>query len=122
VFVNQLGKVPNHALHAATKTLLTAPIPLEFKLSLAPGPIANYENDPQSALPDFGPTFAQASAQAAPTERSALGDLHARLDSIVQTAATSAFKLPLRYGAVCALVVLPLLRLRLTRSHARQRT
>jgi MFS family permease len=118
VFVNQLGKVSGHALPAATETVLTAPIPLGLKLSLAPGLVADTNNAPQSALPDFGSTFAQAAAHATATDRAALGDLHARLDSIVQSAATSAFKLPLRYGAVFALLVLPLLRLRFTRSHA----
>lgn len=109
VFVNQLGKAPNHALPAATKTVLTAPIPLELKISLALGLASDYKNAPQSALPDFGSTFARASARATPTQRAALADVHTRLESIVQTAATSAFRLPLRYGTIFVLLVLPLL-------------
>jgi MFS family permease len=122
VFVNQLGKAPNHALPTAARTVLTADIPLALKLSLAPGLVADYRDAPPSALPDFGPAFARAAASATPTERAALRALHARLDSIVQTAATSAFRLPLRYGAIFALLVLPLLRLRLARIHARHRS
>jgi MFS family permease len=113
VFVNQLNQAPNRALPAATQAVLTAPIPADHKVSLAPGLVAAYKNAPPSALPDFGPAFAHASAHATPSERAALRDLHNQLDSIVQHAATSAFKLPLRYGAIFAIVVLPLLSVRL---------
>jgi MFS family permease len=113
VFVNQLNKAPNQALPAATTAVLTAPIPADLKVSLAPGLVAAYKSAPQSELPDFGPTFARAGAHATPARRAALRDLHSQLDSIVQHAATSAFKLPLRYGAIFTLLVLPLLGLRL---------
>jgi MFS family permease len=113
VFVNQLNNASNQALPAATQAVLTAPIPPDLKLSLAPGLAAANKNAPQSELPNFGPTFAQASAHATPAERAALRNLQNQLDSIVQHAATSAFKLPLRYGAIFAILVLPLLSLRL---------
>jgi hypothetical protein len=113
IFVNQLNKAPNQALPAATRVVLTAPIPATLKLSLAPGLVAAYRNAPQSELPDFGPTFARASAHAPTSYRTALRDLHAQLDSIVQRAATSAFRLPLRYGAIFAILVLVLLGVRL---------
>jgi MFS family permease len=109
VFVNQLGKAPKHALPAASRTVLTAPIPLELKVSLALGLASDYRNASQSALPDFDSTFERASARATPAQRAALDDVHARLASIVQTAATSAFRLPLRYGASFVFLVLPLL-------------
>lgn len=113
VFVNQLGKAPNQALPAATKAVATAPMPVGLKFSLVPGLLADYKKAPQSELPDFGPTFAHASEHASASERVALSDLQKQLDSIVQRAATSAFKLPLRYGAIFAILVLPLLGLRL---------
>jgi hypothetical protein len=113
IFVNQLGKAPDHALPLATRAVLTAPIPADLKLSLAPGLVAAYKNAPQSELPDFGPTFARASARATPSQRAALRDLHNQLDLIVQRAVTSAFKVPLRYGAIFTLLVLVLLGLRL---------
>ena len=113
MFVNQLNQAPNQALPAATQAVLTAPLPSGLKLSLAPGLVAAYKNAPQSELPDFGPTFARVSAHATPSQRTALRDLHRQLDSIVQRAATSAFKLPLRYGAMFAIAVLLLLSLRL---------
>lgn len=120
-FVNQLNKAPNQALPAATKAVLTAPLPSDVKLSLVPRLLAAYKNAPQSELPDFGSAFAHASTHATPSDRKALHDLHTQLDSIVQRAATGAFKLPLRYGAIFAILVLPLLGLRLSRSTAKSR-
>jgi MFS family permease len=122
IFVNQLHNAPNQALPAATQAVLAAPLPTDLKLSLAPGLTAAYKDAPQSELPDFGPTFAEASTHATPSERAALRDLHKQLDSIVQQAATSAFKLPLRYGAIFALLVLLLLSARVVagRKPARQ--
>jgi MFS family permease len=119
VFVDQLKSAPNQAQPAATKAVLLAPISLGTKISLAGGLVADYKNAPQSQLPDFAPTFAQASANASPSERPALGALHNQLDAIVQRAAASAFKLPLRYGAIFALLVLPLLGFRLIRIRTR---
>jgi MFS family permease len=116
VFVDQLNNAPNQAQPAATKAVLLAPIPLSTKISLAPGLVADYKQEPQSQLPNFTPTFAQASAHATPAERAALQDLHTQLDAIVQRAATNAFKLPLRYGAIFALLVLPLLGFQLLRN------
>jgi MFS family permease len=121
VFVDQLNSAPNRALPVATRAVITAPMPLSLKFSLAPGLVADYKRAPQTALPDFAPTFAQAAAQATPSERVALRALHERLDSIVQTAATSAIKLPLRYGAIFAIAVIPLLSLRLIRVANRRR-
>ena len=118
VFVNQLNKAPNQALTAATSAVLTAPIPLGTKLSLAPGLVTDYKRASQSELPDFAPTFAHASAGATPSERTALNALHEQLDSIFQREATNAFKLPLRYGAIFAILVLPLLGVRLSRRTA----
>lgn len=121
IFVSQLNKAPNKALPAATRAVLTAPMPLGLKLSLAPGLIADYKRAPQTQLPDFTPTFARARARATPSEQAALTNLHDQLDSIVQRAATSAFKLPLRYGAIFAIAVLPLLALGLILAGNRRR-
>jgi predicted MFS family arabinose efflux permease len=112
IFVTQLHQAPNQALPAATKAVLTASLASDLKFALAPGLVAAYKNAPESELPDFGPTFAQVRAHATPSQRTALRDLHSQLDSIVQRAATSAFKLPLRYGAIFAISVLLLLSLR----------
>jgi MFS family permease len=113
VFVDQLNSAPNKAITSATKAVLSAPLPLTMKLGMAPGLIHAYKVAPQSELPNFAPAFEQMSAIATPTQRVALIDLQARIDSIVQHAATSAFKVPFRDGAIFALLVLPVLGFRL---------
>ena len=118
VFVDQLNTAPNKAVPVATNAVLIAPIPTALKISLAPSLEADSKHAPQSELPNFSPTFAKASAHASPAERAALVSLHRELDSIVQRAATSAFQLPLRYGAIFAIAVLPLLGLALIRRRA----
>ncbi len=112
IFVNQLNKAPDQALPAGTTAVLTAAIPDSLKSLLAPGLLADYKRTPQGELPDLGPTFARVSAHATRRQRAALSNLHRQLDSIVQRATTHAFKLPLRYGAIFAILVLPLLSVR----------
>ena len=74
-----------------------------------PGLLAAVKSSPQSRPPDIAPVFARVSAAAPPSERAALGTLQKQLDSIIQRAATHAFKRPLLYAALFALAVLPLL-------------
>jgi MFS family permease len=120
IFVHQLNTAPNKAFPAAEKAVLTAPLPTSTKLSLAPGLIHAYKVAPQSELPDFHPTFLKAEAQATSSDRINLAALEKQLDAIVQRAATGAFKLPLRYGALFALLVLPVLAFRLGYVRRRQ--
>ncbi len=120
LLVSQLNRAPNRAIPAATSAVLTAPLPGNLKLSLAPGLIADYKESPQSELPDFSATFARADAHATRSDRVQLAALHRRLDSIVATAAANAFKLPLRVGAIFALIVLALLGLRAASARLRQ--
>jgi predicted MFS family arabinose efflux permease len=113
VFVNQLSNASKQAVPTATQAVLTAPVSPTLKLSLASGLEAANRNAPPSELPDFSPVFARARVHATPPERGALHQLENELDSLVQHAATSAFKVPFRYGAVFAIIVLVLLSLRL---------
>jgi Major Facilitator Superfamily len=112
IFVNQLNNAPDQALPAGTEAVLSAPVPVGIKSSLARGLLADYKKTPQGELPDFGPTFARASTHATGSQRAALRSLHGQLDSIIQRATTQAFRLPLRYAAIFAILVLPLLSLR----------
>jgi MFS family permease len=113
VFVNQLSAAPNKAFPEATRAVLGAPLPTSTKLGLAPGLIGAYKKASQSELPNFHPTFVKAEATATPAQRVQLAAVEKQLNAIVQRAATSAFKKPLRYGALFAIAVLPLLALRL---------
>src|SRR5262249_41198606 len=76
VSVNQLNKPQNKAVPAATKAVLTAPMPAPLKFSLAPGLVTSYKHAAQSEIPNFDPTFARAAAHATPSERVALSALH----------------------------------------------
>jgi MFS family permease len=122
IFVHQLNTAPNKAFPSAEKAVLIAPLPTSMKFALAPGLIAAYKAAPQSELPNFHPPFARVAAQATPSQRVALANLEKELDAIVQRAATSAFKVPLRYGALFAALVLPLLALRLGYVRRRQQS
>jgi MFS family permease len=113
VFVDGLNTAPKEAFPEATRAVLGAPLPTGQKLALAPGLIGAYKNTPQSELPNLHPAFAKVEATATPAQRVQLAALERRLNVIIQHAATGAFKKPLRYGALFALVVLPLLALRL---------
>jgi MFS family permease len=120
VFVNQLTTAPNKAFPQAERVVLGAPLPAGMKLALAPGLIHAYKIAPQSELPNFHPVFVKAAAVATPAQRVVLASMERQLDEIVQRAATSAFKLPLRYGALFALLVIPLLAARVIYVRRRQ--
>jgi hypothetical protein len=113
VFVNQLHRAPAQAKSAAAIAVFAAPISVRLEVGLVPGLEAAYRHAPQGQLPNFGPAFARASVHATRRERAALVGLRRQLGAIVEHAVTSAFKLPLRYGAIFAIAVLPLLGLQL---------
>jgi hypothetical protein len=112
VFVAQLNSITNQATSEAAGEVILAPLPLTIKAELAPGLAAAANSAPQSAPPDFAPVFTKISAGAPRNDRSQLAALQRRLDSIVQRSVTHAFKRPLLYAALLALLVLPLLGLR----------
>ncbi len=115
VFVDGLDAAPGRAVPDVAGALLTAPIPAATKAQLVPALTAAYANAPESRPPDIGPAFARVSEQAGAPERLQLTLLRRRLESIIQRAATHAFKRPFLYAAGLALLVLPLLGLRLRR-------
>jgi predicted MFS family arabinose efflux permease len=114
VFVNQLNAAPDQATRDVAKALFSAPIPVVMKFELVPGLTHAYKIAPQSRPPDLGPAFEQVSANASAAQRVELALLEQRLNLIVNRAATHAFKRPFAYAAAFALLVLPLLAVRLT--------
>jgi predicted MFS family arabinose efflux permease len=123
VFVNQLNSVPNQATKTAAGYVLIAPIPLTMKGELAIRLEAAVAAAPVSRPPDIGPVFDKVSATATPSEKAHLAVLEQQLNSIIQRAATHAFKKPFLYAALFALLVLPLLGARVwyARTTRRQR-
>ena len=118
VFVGQLNAVSGSATAQVTAEVIDAPLPTALKLQLAPGLEAAANNAPQSRPPDISPVFRQISVHATASEKLQLAVLETRLEAIIQRAVTHAFKRPLLYGAIFALLVLPLLGARLARLRA----
>jgi predicted MFS family arabinose efflux permease len=113
VFVNQLNTVPNKATQQAAGYVVAAPLPLSMKGELAIRLEAAVAAAPVSRPPDIAPVFAKVGATATASQRVELAVLQKQLDSIIQRAATHAFRRPYIYAALLALLVLPLLGLRL---------
>jgi hypothetical protein len=113
VFVDQLKAAPGRALPPIAKAIFSAPMPNDLKLQLGAGLLAANASAPQAQLPDFGPAFANVSAKATPATRLLLIRIKSEVHSQVERAATKSFQKPLLYCAVFALLVLPLLLLRL---------
>jgi hypothetical protein len=109
IFVNQLKAVQIPATRAGTVAVATAPIPTSTKLELARTLPAAVARAPQSELPNIAPAFEQAAAGEGPVVRAQLAVLEQRLDAIIQRAATHAFKRPMQYAALLAILVLPVL-------------
>jgi predicted MFS family arabinose efflux permease len=118
VFVNQLNAASTAPTAQATVKVLTAPLPLAMKVELGVRLKAAVDAAPVSRPPDITPVFDRVSATATPSEKANLAVLEQQLNSIIQRAATHAFKKPFLYAAVFALLVLPLLGLRVW--HARR--
>ena len=109
IFVNQLKAVSDPATRLATTAVVSAPISTSTKLELARTLPAAVAAAPQSELPNLTPSFQQAAAGKGPAERAQLAALEGRLNVIIQRAATHAFKRPMQFAALFAILVLPLL-------------
>jgi predicted MFS family arabinose efflux permease len=109
VFVDQLNASTAGATSEAAGTVIIAPLPNTLKFQLAPGLQAAAANAPQSRPPDIAPVFQRVRTQAPPSAQASLTVLQRQLQSIINNAATHAFRRPLLYGAIFALAVLPLL-------------
>lgn len=112
VFVNQLNAVSSSATPKVTRAVLTAPLSVPTKAKLAVGLEAAVKAAPPTSPPDVGPAFDRVRATAPPSERVELAALEKQLNAIIQHAATHAFKRPFLYAALFAVLVLPLLGLR----------
>ncbi len=112
VFVNQLNSTTNRATKPVATAVLSAPLPLTMKAQLAVQLEKAVAAAPVSRPPDIGPGFDKVGATATPSQKVDLAALERQLNSIIQRAATHAFKRPYLYAALLALLVLPLLGVR----------
>ena len=70
-----------------------------------------YAGTPQGRLPDLDTAFANV-ARADPSQAGELETIQEEVESIIERAATSSFQRPLRYSALFALLVVPVLAIR----------
>jgi hypothetical protein len=115
VFVHELHTASDRAVSQVAAAVFTAQIPDDLKAQLAAGLLAANANAPQSRLPDIGPAFARVQARASAPTRAKLVSLESEVQSQIEHAATHSFRRPLLYCALFALLVIPLLALRLRR-------
>ena len=108
-FVSDLKAVPKKAIPEVANAIIANPIPTPMKLELGVRLLATYNSTPQAQLPDLGPPFSAVSAKANGPQRSQLADLHANIDSTIETKVTGAFQRALLFSALFALLVLPVL-------------
>jgi MFS family permease len=113
IFVADLNDASQRAIPSVGQAVAAAPIPATLKSELGSGLVKAYGDTPQGRLPDLGRPFARVSAHANPSTRAVLAALRARLDSTVERAVTHSFRRALLFSALFALLVLPVLALRL---------
>jgi predicted MFS family arabinose efflux permease len=111
VFVNSLNAAPARAIGPVSRDVLSSPIPILLKLQIGGGLIAADNRASPSQLPDINPTFAQAAASANAPTKAELRVLKARVQALIERAATRSFKQPMLYCALFALLAIPALAL-----------
>ena len=112
VFVIQLNAAPDQATMTAAGYVLIAPIPFTMKAELGARLASEVASAPLSSPPDIAPAFDEVSASATPSQKATLAALEKRLNDIIERAATHVFRRPFLYAALLALLVLPLLAVR----------
>jgi predicted MFS family arabinose efflux permease len=122
VLVHELNTASSRAVPQVAAAVFTTQIPDDLKAQLAAGLLAANANTPQGRLPDIGPAFARVGARASARTRGKLVGLESEVQSQIEHAATHSFRRPLLFCALFALLVIPLLALRLRRFGPRQLT
>ncbi len=111
IFVNDLDKAPGRAVPQVAIAIYGSPLPKERKDDLADELLKAYAGTPQGRLPDLDTAFANV-ARADPSQAGELETIQEEVESIIERAATSSFQRPLRYSALFALLVVPVLAIR----------
>ncbi len=106
VLVNQLKAAPGRATPQVTSAIIGSPISLGTKLELGARLVIADAQAPQSQLPDFKPSFAQAAAGESADTRRQLAALETEVQAIVQRAVTHSFREPLLSCALLSLLAL----------------
>jgi predicted MFS family arabinose efflux permease len=115
IFVGDLNAAPQKAIPSVAGAVAAAPIPESLKGELGTELIKVYGATPQGSLPDLEPAFARVRRDASGPTVQQLGTLESQLQSTIETTVTHSFRRSFLFSALFALLVLPVLGLRLAR-------
>ncbi len=119
VFVHDLDRARNRATPPIAKAVVSAQLPAAPKAELIQGLLKISDNLPPGELPDLDPAFDPVRAKVDARTASGLTALQNRIQDTIERTVTRSFRRSLLYCAVFALLVLPVLSLRLI--HLRRR-
>jgi MFS family permease len=111
VFVHDLNGASKRAVPPLAVAIYSAPMSTQVKNEVAKEMVTAYGQTPKGQLPDFAPAFASVQSTLhtdAATNRT-LAVVHKKVDAVVERVATESFHRALRYCALFAVAVLPLL-------------
>jgi predicted MFS family arabinose efflux permease len=113
IFVGDLNAAPQKAIPSVAGAVAAARVPNSVKSELGAELVKAYGATPQGSLPDLGPAFARVRKDAAGSTVRELGALQSELQSTIETTVTHSFRRSLLFSALFALLVLPVLGVRL---------
>jgi len=116
IFVADLNAAPQKAIPSVAGAVAAAPISDPLKSELGDELVKVYAATPQGSLPDLDPAFAPVRHGASGPEVQQLGALESQLQSTIETTVTHSFRRSFLLSALFALLVLPVLGLRLARA------
>jgi MFS family permease len=119
VFVHDLDQARDRAVPPIAQALIASPIPTPQKIQLGVGLLKISRNLPPGELPDLGPAFDPVRAQATGSTAAQITALESQVNEQIERTVTRSFRRSLLYCAAFALLVLPVLSLRLV--HLRRR-
>jgi predicted MFS family arabinose efflux permease len=113
LFVDDIDAAPGEAIPSVAAAVAAAPIPQEVKVTLGNELLQAYNAAPETRVPDLDPAFDRVRAQAGGSTAAELTALQADIESAVERAATRSFRRSFLFCAGFAMLVLPVLALRL---------
>jgi MFS family permease len=120
VFVHDLDGASARAVPPLAVAIYGAPMSKTVKDEVAKQMLKAYTETPQGKLPDFGSAFAAVRVKTHPDPATVrtLAVVNEQVDAVVERVATRSFHRALRYCALFAVAVLPLLGIAAARSRA----
>ena len=119
IFVHDLDEAPGRAFPPVVVALYGSPLENETKDALGGALLKAYSSTPQGQLPNLDPAFDQFREQADAPTAAQLTTVQRNIESVIEREVTRSFRRSLLVSAGFALLVLPLLVLRLAQTRRR---